>query len=83
MEDNQRVSLNKFVATKYEERIMALLDNQEIDLYLREHYAESPTYYGNQNEETMIQTLVWLSYSEAEKKTILDRELDALKMTPA
>jgi len=42
---------------------------------MREHYAESPTYYGNQSEETMIQTLIWLSYSNAEKKAILDDEL--------
>lgn len=74
--DNQRVSLTKFLLTKYEERIMGLLNDQQKDLYLREHYAESPNYYGNQEEENMIQTLIWLSYSDQEKKDILDKELE-------
>ena len=69
-------SLSKFLITKYEEKIMSLLDNQATDLYLREHYAESPNYYGNQDEENMIETLIWLSHSDEEKKDILDKELD-------
>tara|TARA_B100000674_G_C37201990_1_gene628758 strand:+ start:94 stop:276 length:183 start_codon:yes stop_codon:yes gene_type:complete len=55
------------------------LDNQETDIYLREHYAESPNYYGNQDEENMIETLIWLSHSDKEKKDILDKELDEYK----
>ena len=72
-------SLSKFLITKYEEKIMGLLDNQENDLYLREHYAESPNYYGNQDEENMIETLIWLSHSDEEKKDILDKELEEYK----
>ena len=75
-EDNQRIPLNTFLVKKYEERIMGLLNDQQKDLYLREHYAESPNYYGNQEEENMIQTLIWLSYSDQEKKDILDKELE-------
>ena len=74
--DTNTNSLSKFLITKYEEKIMALLDNQETDIYLREHYAESPNYYGNQDEENMIETLIWLSHSDEEKKDILDKELD-------
>jgi hypothetical protein len=79
--DNQmdNNSLSKLLITKYEEKIMSLLDNQETDLYLREHYAESPNYYGNQEEETMIETLIWLSHSDVEKKDILDWELEQYK----
>ncbi len=69
-------SLSKFLIMKYEEKIMSLLDNQATDLYLREHYAESPNYYGNQDEENMIETLIWLSHSDEDKKDILDKELD-------
>ena len=72
-------SLSKFLITKYEGKIMALLDNQETDIYLREHYAESPNYYGNQDEENMIETLIWLSHSDKDKKDILDNELDEYK----
>ena len=69
-------SLSKFLITKYQEKIMSLLDNQDTDIYLREHYAESPNYYGNQDEETMIETLIWLSHSDEDKKDILDKELE-------
>jgi len=79
MEDNQRLSLSKFLRTTYQERIMKLLNNQECDIYLREHYAESPNYYGNREEETMIQTLIWLSYSDQDKQRLLDQELDHLR----
>ena len=74
--DTNTNSLSKFLITKYEEKIMGLLDNQETDIYLREHYAESPNYYGNQDEENMIETLIWLSHSDKDKKDILDKELD-------
>ena len=74
--DTNTKSLSKFLITKYEEKIMGLLDNQETDIYLREHYAESPNYYGNQDEENMIETLIWLSHSDKDKKDILDKELD-------
>ena len=72
-------SLSKFLITKYQGKIMSLLDNQETDIYLREHYAESPNYYGNQDEENMIETLIWLSHSDEEKKDILDKELEEYK----
>ena len=77
--DTNTKSLSKFLITKYEEKIMALLDNQETDIYLREHYAESPNYYGNQDEENMIETLIWLSHSDKDKKDILDKELEEYK----
>ena len=72
-------SLSKFLITKYEEKIMGLLDNQATDIYLREHYVESPNYYGNQDEENMIETLIWLSHSDEDKKDILDKELEEYK----
>ena len=72
-------SLSKFLITKYQEKIMSLLDNQDTDIYLREHYAESPNYYGNQDEETMIETLIWLSHSDEDKTDILDKELEEYK----
>ena len=77
--DKNTNSLRKFLITKYEGKIMGLLDNQETDIYLREHYAESPNYYGNQDEENMIETLIWLSHSDKDKKDILDNELDEYK----
>tara|TARA_B100001057_G_C22763824_1_gene916931 strand:- start:770 stop:1159 length:390 start_codon:yes stop_codon:yes gene_type:complete len=40
--------------------------------YMKDFYDESPDYYTN----NMIDALIWLSYSDSEKKKILDDELD-------
>ena len=40
--------------------------------YMKDFYNESPDYYTN----NMIDALIWLSYSDSEKKKILDNELD-------
>ena len=60
----------------YEERILKKLNNAKDPLYIREHYSESVNFYGNTNIWNMIETLNWLSYSDIEKKEILDNELD-------
>ena len=59
----------------YESRIMRLLNDLYIPLYLREHYAESPNYYTNSTHEGMVETLNWLSYPDKDKKMYLDEEL--------
>jgi len=61
--------------TSYQERMLEILDDTDIPLYLREHYSESPSYYGNEDPDTMIDTLIWLSKSDAHKKQELDKEL--------
>ena len=40
--------------------------------YMKDFYNESPDYYTN----NMIDALIWLSYSDSEKKNILDNELE-------
>ena len=40
--------------------------------YMKDFYEESPDYHTN----NMVNALIWLSYSESEKKKILDEELD-------
>jgi hypothetical protein len=72
-------SLNDFtdhVATTYRKRILEILDDDRLPLYLREHFSESPDYYANLNLYKMVDTLAWLTYSDNQKREILDRELD-------
>ena len=40
--------------------------------YMKDFYNESPDYHTN----NMVNALIWLSYSDTEKKKILDDELD-------
>ena len=40
--------------------------------YMKDFYDESPDYHTN----NMINALIWFSYSDSEKKNILDNELD-------
>ena len=60
----------------YRERIMEILNNQEIPILEREFYSESGNWLQNNDFENMIDTLVWLSRTDKEKKEILDEDLD-------
>jgi len=60
----------------YKEKIESVLDNQETPLFLREFYAESPNWYTNQNIYHLIDTLVWLTYTDQEKENKLNEEIE-------
>ena len=60
----------------YRERIMEILNNQDIPILEREFYSESGNWYQNNDFQDMIDTLVWLSRTKEEKKEILDEDLD-------
>ena len=60
----------------YNKRIMEILNNQDIPILEREFYSESGNWFTNNNFENMIETLVWLSRTNEEKKEILNNELD-------
>lgn len=60
----------------YNKRIMEILNNQDIPILEREFYSESSNWFQNNNFENMIETLVWLSRNNEEKKEILDEDLD-------
>ena len=64
------------VATSYRKRMLEMLDDERYPLYLREHFSESPNYYTNINLYKMVDTLVWLTKSDAEKTELLDTELN-------
>jgi len=66
------------IGEKYSARIYELLDNEELPLFLREHYSESPHWYTNGEWNTMLDTLIWMSYTDNEKKKLLDEELDTI-----
>tara|TARA_B100002019_G_C21072639_1_gene499785 strand:- start:293 stop:529 length:237 start_codon:yes stop_codon:yes gene_type:complete len=60
----------------YRERIMEILNNQEIPILEREFYSESGNWLQNNDFENMIDTLVWLTRTNEEKKAILNEDLD-------
>ena len=60
----------------YNKRIMEILNNQDIPILEREFYSESGNWFQNNDFENMIETLVWLSRTNEEKKEILNNELD-------
>ena len=60
----------------YRERIMEILNNLDIPILEREFYSESGNWYQNNDFENMIDTLVWLTRTNEEKKAILNEDLD-------
>ena len=60
----------------YKEKIESVLSNQDTPLFLREFYAESPNWYTNQNIYHLIDTLVWLTYTDQEKENKLNEEIE-------
>ena len=57
----------------FQTRINDLID-LDID-YVREFYEESPNFRTNNDIISMVNTLSWLSYSEEEKKSVLDEDI--------
>ena len=55
----------------YNTRIIEIIENSEE--YLRDFYDESPNYTFNKE---YVNKLIWLTYSDKEKKEILDEELE-------
>jgi hypothetical protein len=68
--------LRSYLTSRYEDRIMTLLNDESVPLYLREHYSESPNYYVNEDPSVMIETLIWLSLTETQKKDYLQSDLE-------
>ena len=64
-----------YLQTSYKNKILDILNNQNLSLVEREFYAESSNWYTNQDPKSMIDTLLWLTNTEKEKKTKLDDEL--------
>ena len=64
-----------YLQTSYKNKILDILNDQNLSLVEREFYAESSNWYTNQDPKSMIDTLLWLTNTEKEKKTKLDDEL--------
>lgn len=64
-----------YLQTSYKNKILDILNDQNVSLVEREFYAESPNWYTNQDPKSMIDTLLWLTNTKEEKKTKLDDEL--------
>ena len=63
--NNHNENIEKFI-----NRIKTISDNSSE--YMKDFYEESSNY----QPDNMFDTLIWLSYSNKEKKDILDRELE-------
>ena len=65
--------------TQFYLRMSKLMNDNNIPLILKDHYSESPDWKTNNDHNNMINTLIWMTYSDKEKKNILDDELDEYK----
>ncbi len=68
--------MEQYLYKKYQQRIYQKLDNDNIELYLREHYSESPNWYTNGNIKDIIESILWMTYTNKEKTEILNNELN-------
>ena len=64
-----------YLQANYYQRISQLINNEPL-LYIKEHYCESPNWMTNNDNISIVNTLIWMTYSEKEKKEKLDDELD-------
>ena len=67
---NDIINEFKHNSIQFQIRIDQLIESSEH--YLSEHYLESPSY----SPPNMIESLIWLSYKDYEKKDILDKDLE-------
>ena len=65
--------------TQFYLRMSKLMNDNNISSFMKEHYSESPGWKTNNDHNDMINTLIWMTYSENEKKNILDDELEEYK----
>ena len=66
----------KYLHRSYKARMNDLVEDTGA-IYMIEHYLESPS-YNTPYAKNMVDTLTWLSYSDEEKKRLLDDEMDML-----
>ena len=64
-----------YLQNSYRECMMKILNNQGLLFVEREFYSESPNWYTNQDPKSMVDTLVWLSLTDTEKKEKLDKDI--------
>ena len=61
----------------FHNRVQEKVVDEDTPDFMKDLYAESPTYFENDSLKGMLETFVWMSYSDSEKKRILDADLDA------
>ena len=66
-----------YLHRSFQARMNDLVEDTNPDNYMVEHYLESPS-YNTPYTKNMVDTLTWLSYSDEDKKRILDDEMDML-----
>ena len=66
------------IQQKYRYYIYQLMDDNNIPLFLREHYSESPNWYLNNDIQNMIDSVRWHSSEQTyeNKIQILNDEID-------
>lgn len=67
---NNIINMHNKNVDKFNKRINEIINNS--DEIMKDFYEESPNFQPN----NIIDSLIWLSYSDKEKKDILDKELE-------
>lgn len=69
--------LRTYISSRYQSCILDKINDDTVPLYLREHYTESPNFYTTEDPSVMVETLIWLSRTDAQKKDYLQSDLEA------
>ena len=64
-----------YLQANYYQRISQVINNEPLS-YMKEHYSESPNWMLNKDNINIVDTLIWLTFSEKGKKEKLNDELD-------
>ena len=61
----------------FHNRMHEMIMDEDMPGFMKDLYSESPTYLENDSLKGMLETFVWMSHSDSEKKRFLDADLDA------
>ena len=67
--DKSKKDYQKYIYQKY-------LNTEDIPLYMREFYSESPSWFTNTDIDSMNHTIHWSTMDSKQKTNLLDKDLD-------
>ena len=67
--DKSKKDYQKYIYQKY-------LNTEDIPLYMREFYSESPSWFTNTDIDSMNNTIHWSTMDSKQKTNLLDKDLD-------
>lgn len=66
--DKSKTEYQRYIFKKY-------LNSEDISLFMREFYSESPSWFTNTDIDTMKNTIHWSTMNDNQKHKLLDQDL--------